>query len=147
VRETWFELQGRRLFLSHWPVDKADIQSVEAPEGAVLDPSSYRVEKESGKLALNDAPTLPVSVTYTGGYALPDEAPDDLKNATLLFVREGRIAAMREATTGLKSISHKDSRVMFNPTPTGLFGTGGSSSTDAIRAAHALVYHYGRLEV
>jgi hypothetical protein len=46
-------------------------------------------------------------------------------------------------------VSHKDSRVMFfDPNQTGGGSSGaGASSTEAIRAVHAMLYHYSRLEV
>jgi len=150
VRETWRDLQGRRIFLSHWPVKDADIESVESPRGSVLDPSTYELEEQSGKLSIFTARAEPIVVTYTGGFNLPDEAPDDLKNAAGLFVRKGRTEAQRESTAGIRSISHKDQRVMFfdpNANQGSSGSSGGSGNTEAIRAAHALLYHYSRLEV
>jgi hypothetical protein len=149
VRETWRDINDRRLFLSHWPVKEDDIESVESPRGAILDPTTYELEEASGKLSIFAARSEPIVVIYTGGYNLPDEAPDDLKNAASLMVRQGRTEAQREATAGIKSISHKDQRVMFfDPNQAG----GGSSSSggsgvENIRAAHALLYQYSRLEV
>jgi hypothetical protein len=111
----------------------------------VLDPSTYELEEASGKLSLFTARTEPIDVTYTGGFNLPDEAPDDLKDATFILVRKGKTDAERGATAGIRSISHKDQRVMFfDPNAQGSSGTG---STEAIKAVHALLYHYSRLEV
>jgi hypothetical protein len=130
-------------------VKEDDIESVESPRGAILDPTTYELEEASGKLSIFAARSEPIVVIYTGGYNLPDEAPDDLKNAASLMVRQGRTEAQREATAGIKSISHKDQRVMFfDPNQAG----GGSSSSggsgvENIRAAHALLYQYSRLEV
>src|SRR5215471_8828578 len=47
VDETWREVGSRRLFLSHWPVKTADIQSVESPRGTLLDPSLWELEEGS----------------------------------------------------------------------------------------------------
>jgi hypothetical protein len=152
LSETWYDLQDRRVFLSHFPVKAADVHSVEAPRGTVLDPSAYELEEGSGKIRFKSVPvSQPIVVTYTGGYVLPDEAPDDLKNAASILVRRGRTEAQREATAGIRSISHKDQRVMFfDPNQSqggGAASQGGGVSVEAIRAVHALLYHYSRLEV
>ena len=150
VRETWRDLQGRRVFLSHWPVKEADIVSVEAPYGTLMAGTDYELEEGSGKLSLFGSRAEPIVVTYTGGFNLPDEAPDDLKNAASILVRKGRTESQREATAGIRSISHKDQRVMFfdpNQSSGGGSSSTGGASTEAIRAVHALLYHYSRLEV
>jgi len=152
VRETWRDLQGRRIFLSHWPVTEDDIESVEAPRGggSLVAGTDYELEERSGKLSLFGARTEPIVVTYTGGFDLPSEAPDDLKNAASILVRKGRTESQREATAGIRSISHKDQRVMFfdpNQSSGGGSSSTGGASTEAIRAVHALLYHYSRLEV
>jgi hypothetical protein len=148
VRETWRDINDRRLFLSHFPAKEEDIESVEAPRGALIPGTDYEFEEASGKLSLFGSRAEPIVVTYTGGYNLPDEAPDDLKNIAGLLVRNGRTEAQREATAGIKSISHKDQRVMFfDPNTGGGSSTSTSGGTESLRAAHALLYHYSRLEV
>jgi hypothetical protein len=149
VRETWRSLQGNRIFLSHWPVKEDDIESVEAPRGTLQPEIDYELEEASGKLSLFGARAEPIVVTYTGGFDLPDEAPNDLKSAAAILVRKGRTEAQQEATAGIRSISHKDSRVMFfDPNKTSSGGsTSNGSGGEAIRAVHALLYHYSRLEV
>jgi len=152
VRETWRHLQDRRVFLSHWPVLEEDIESVESPRGTLLPGTDYELEEGSGKLSLFGARTEPIVVTYTGGFDLPDEAPNDLKSAAAILVRKGRTEAQQEATAGIRMISHKDSRVMFfDPNTASRSGGGSGSSTgtssEAIRTVHALLYHYSRLEV
>jgi len=150
VRETWRDVQDRRLFLSHWPVKEEDIESVEAPRGSLITGEDYELEEGSGKLSLFGPRTEPIVVTYTGGFNLPDEAPDDLKNAAGILVRRGRTEAQREATAGIRSISHKDSRVMFfdpNQASGGGSSSGAGVSSETLRTVHALLYHYSRLEV
>jgi hypothetical protein len=151
VRETWRCLGSRRIFLSHWPATEDDIESVEAPRGALVPGTDYEFEEASGKLELFGSRAEPIVVTYTGGYNLPDEAPDDLKNAASILIRHGRMAAQRDATAGIRSISHKDSRVMFfdpNQSSGGNAASGADGgSMEAIRAVHAMLYHYSRLEV
>src|SRR5262252_6374791 len=41
----------RRVFLSHWPVKEADMQSVVLVDGTVLDASAYELEEGSGKVS------------------------------------------------------------------------------------------------
>jgi hypothetical protein len=147
VRETWRDLESRRLFLSHWPVKDGDIELVESPVGSVLDPGAYELEERSGKVSIFNGITEPISITYTGGFELPDDAPDALKQAAILLVRTARTQAAREATSGIRSISHKDARVMFfdpNQASRGQVTTTTSGGTDAVKA---LLYHYTRLEI
>ena len=90
----------------------------------------------------------PIVVTYTGGYKLPDEAPDALKQACTLFVRADRADAQRQATAGIRSLSHKEARVMFFDPNAGSGGSGGGSSASKVLvAAHALLMHYVRIQV
>lgn len=152
VRETWRDFEppyntaSLRLFLSHWPVKAADLTSIEAPRGSVLDPSAYELEEKPGKVELfNGACSEPVVVTYSGGYTLPDEAPNDLKQAVGLLIRQYRQMAI--IGSGLRTIAHKESRVQyFSPKdmmavqPT----TGGGSVANAL---DSLLSHYRRIEV
>jgi hypothetical protein len=150
VRETWRDLGSRRVFLSHWPVKEEDIESVESPRGTLMIGEDYELEEGSGKLSLFADRAEPIVVTYTGGFALPDGAPDDLKNAAGILIRQARMAAQRALTSGIRSISHKDSRVMFfDPLQSGNSAASGATggSLEAIRAVHAMLYHYSRLEV
>jgi hypothetical protein len=150
VRETWRDLGSRRVFLSHWPVKEEDIESVESPRGTLMIGEDYELEEGSGKLSLFADRAEPIVVTYTGGFTLPDGAPDDLKNAAGILIRQARMAAQRALTSGIRSISHKDSRVMFfDPLQSGNSAASGATggSLEAIRAVHAMLYHYSRLEV
>ena len=146
VRETWRDTNDRRIFLSHWPVRDEDIEIVEI--GGVAT-SNWELEEHSGKMSFYGGITTPVTVTYTGGYDLPFEAPDDLKNAASLLMRQAKTEAQQQATAGIRSISHKGARVMFfDPSKT---SSSTSSSvgggTESLRAVHALLYHYSRIEV
>jgi hypothetical protein len=124
VIETWREEDNGRLFLSHWPVREADIQTVYACwDGytTVLDSSQYELEEASGKLSFITNPggsqstpwTWPTAVTYTGGYDLPAETPLPLKQATTILIMEARMRLQQAQVAGIRSISHKESRVMF----------------------------------
>jgi hypothetical protein len=152
VRETWRDFEppyntaSRRLFLSQWPVKEEEITSVEAPRGTPLDPSSYEVEEKPGKLELfNGGGGDPIVVTYSGGYKLPDEAPDELKQAVGLMIRQYRFQNV--LASGVRTVAHKESRVQyFSPKdmvavqPT----TGGVSISNTI---DSLLSHYRRIEV
>lgn len=148
VRETWrdfeppYSIASRRLFLSHWPVKEADVTSVEAPRGTVLDPSAYEIEEKPGKLELFNGGGEPIVVTYSGGYSLPDEAPNDLKQAVGLLIREYRQMAI--ISRGVRLVEHGDARVQYfslrdmavQPTTSGFSN-----------ALENLLSHYRRIEV
>lgn len=119
VTETWREIYDGRLFLTHWPVKEADIESVSSA-GYSWPVEAYELEEASGKLsnvtiyaAESTAWAQSVIVTYTGGFILPDEAPLPLKQATVMLMREERVTAQQSAVAGIRQLTHKDSRVMF----------------------------------
>jgi len=114
VRESWRDVGDRRVFLSHWPVKEEDIESVESPGGTVLGSSSYELEEASGKVSCFGGWAEPVVITYTGGFTLPDDAPDALKSATALVLLQEKTRAMTAQVAGIRMLSHKDSRVMFH---------------------------------
>jgi hypothetical protein len=149
VRETWRCLGDHycaatvRVFLTHFPVLEADIQKVEGPNGTVLDPATYELEEGSGKLQVFNGYSEPLVVTYTGGYDLPDEAPDALKRAISLMVSSSRTEAAQAAVTGVRMIAHKDSRIMYhNPAQAAKASSGGGSS--ATQAVNSLLKSFTR---
>ena len=117
VEETWRgdppPLENYRIFLTHYPVADADIESVGSPSGAPIDSANYELENASGKLTLLSASADPIVVTYTGGYTLPDGAPQAVKAATQLMVQEARTQILRGFTPGLRMVMHGDTRVMY----------------------------------
>ena len=117
VEETWRgdppPYERARIFLTRYPVDDADIESVAAPGGASIDAANYELENASGKLTLLSASADPIVVTYTGGYDLPDGAPQAIKAATQLMVQEARTQILRGFTPGLRMVMHGDTRVMY----------------------------------
>jgi hypothetical protein len=151
VQETWrgdlppFECP--RLFLTHYPVADADIVSVESPRGSVLDPSVYEIENKSGKLRVNGAWPEPITVTYSGGYKLPDEAPDALKAAAGLLIQAARIQMRLNATSGIRSISHRESRVQFFDVQQMTGATQAGPLGAATETVNALLYKYVRFYV
>jgi len=150
VQESWREVGNGRLYLTHWPVEEDDIESVTTGGStAPLDPTTYELEEDSGKLATynggwNAPPTV---VIYTGGYDLPDDAPLPLKQACLLMVRDSKLAAARLSITGIRSLSHKDSRVQFfdytKPPP----AVAGGAKMTGDPAVDAILYHYIKIWV
>ncbi len=116
-----------RLWLSHYPVES--ITSVETPAGTLLDPSSYRLERLTGKLTIPGAWGVPIIVTYSGGYDLPDEAPVELRGVVSNLIRSSRTEAAAASTggSGIRMLAHKESRVIYF-SPKDMAG-GGSTGT------------------
>jgi hypothetical protein len=136
-----------RVFLSHYPLDVGETIAVETPTGTPLDPSTYAIESKSGKIELLATNTEPIKVTYWGGYVLPDETPPALKQAAMLMIREGQAMMQRLSVSGIRSIAHKESRVMYFDANQQL-AKGPSGATGMInQVANNLLMHYVRLEV
>jgi hypothetical protein len=119
VEETWrgdtkpFDTDSGRVFLTHYPVADADIETVTGPDGTDLS-GGYELENASGKLQFFDISwSEPIRITYTGGYDLPEDAPPALKQALALLVQGARVWQARSLTAGVRSISHRESRVQF----------------------------------
>jgi hypothetical protein len=119
VDETWrgdtkpFDTDQGRVFLTHYPVVAADIKSVTGPDGSDLS-TAYELEERSGKLQFfNVSWSEPIRINYSGGYLLPDDAPAALKQALALLVQSARVWQSRSLTAGVRSISHRESRVQF----------------------------------
>lgn len=147
LNESWREIGGTRLFLTHWPVAEADLVSV-SMNGGALDPSTYELEERSGKISLFTPVTEPVVVNYTGGYLLPDDAPEALQQATIVLVRAGRTEAAVASVSGIRSISHKDARVMFfDANRVTSSQQAAQTMTPAMKTVEALLYHYMRFWV
>jgi hypothetical protein len=119
VAETWrgdtkpFDTDNARIFLTHYPVSPTDIVQVTGPDGSDLS-QSYELEQKSGKLQFfNCSWSEPIRITYSGGYQLPDAAPPALKQALTMLVQIARVWQSRSLTAGVRSISHRESRVQF----------------------------------
>jgi hypothetical protein len=139
---------ARRLFLSHWPVDPADIESVESPLGTVLDPSLYEIETKSGKLSSLAGPFIePVVVTYWGGYVLPDQCPRALKQACALLNVQSKLLAQLGSVGGIKLLSHKQARVGFHDPVQMLEAAMGGKGAPTQMQVMNLLSHYMRYEV
>jgi hypothetical protein len=153
VRETWRCVNVddctpmTRLFLSHYPVVEDDIVSIESPSGtALVADTDYVVEERSGKIELMTGAIDPIVVHYSGGYAVPDDTPPALKAALELMIREAQALLQRLGAGGIRSLTHKEARVMFYD-PLALLGKQKGLFGFAATAANALLMHYVRLEV
>ncbi|UPK03109.1 hypothetical protein [Bradyrhizobium sp. 170] len=150
VQETWrgdlMPFDSPRLFLTHYPVADDDIESVESPRGSIINAAAYEIENGSGKLRIEGAWSEPITVIYTGGYALPDGAPDTLKAATGLLIQGARSEMTTTAVSGIKSISHRESRVQFMEGG-GQSSGGGGALSKAADTVNALLYKYMRFHV
>jgi hypothetical protein len=151
VEETWrgdaMPFDSPRLFLTHYPVVDADVVSVESPRGSIVDPTLYEVDNKSGKMRMDNAWAEPVTVTYSGGYKLPDEAPPALKAATGLLIQAARIQMRLNLTSGIRSISHRESRVMFFDVQQMTGSKGSGPLAAAADTVNSLLYSYMRIEV
>jgi hypothetical protein len=134
----------KRLFVTHYPIDPDATLTLESPTGSPLDPSTYAIEAKSGKVELLQTWAEPITITYSGGYVLPQECPPALKQATELMIREGQALAQRFLNSGIRSISHKEARVMFFDPLSLLMKAQGLGF--ATTAANALLMHYVRFE-
>jgi len=163
LTEYWTGLSSNRIYLSHWPVVASDIEDVESPMGSpvtpwdqINNPNGWKLEERSGKLEIMgaDVPAQPIFVKYKGGFNLPDDTPNTLprpslnalKQATELVIWEMRALSMRMQTSGIRSISHKEARVMFYD-PLAMFKGGGPGAGSAHSAIDALLMHYVRIQV
>jgi len=120
VAETWTCVNMdetnamKRLFVSHYPLDPGYAIVVQNSSVGVFDPSTYVTEIKSGKIELlGGCPSEPITVQYAGGYESPDDVPPALKQAAAIMIRETMAMMQRFAVGGIRSISHKDSRVMY----------------------------------
>jgi hypothetical protein len=143
VVETFREIENpiSRLYLSRYPVKREDIVSIEA-DGMPLD---YDVDGQSGKLTLvgGNVWADSVIIEYAGGYAIPNEVPYALRQATLLITRDAYYA-MQRGDASIRQISHKESRISyFDPSKTG--GSSSSGGTPGQEAAKNLLQRYTRL--
>lgn len=149
VIETFLEVDDQlRIFLSQWPVNLDKPFVVEENGIELIMDTDYDVDVEKGRLTRFGAMwTEPVIVTYTGGYDLPHKAPPALQQAALLGTREAYFLAIR-GDSSIRSVSHKESRVMFFDPNTALKSLSGGSSgaSPAQRAIDSLLAHYMRIE-
>jgi len=137
----------KRIFVSHYPIDESQTISVESPVGSVLDPTDYVIEQKSGKIELLQTSDEPIMVTYSGGYKLPTDTPPALKQAIVFMIREAQAHMQRFAVSGIKSITHKDSRVMYFDVNATIAKQQGKGIGIVSPVANSLLMKYVRMEV
>jgi hypothetical protein len=134
VEETFYQLEDscytQRLYLSRWPVVLGDILTFTQNgndlkgylvSGGPIPPGasspSCVLEEKTGTIYLpsNLGPwTGIIDLTYSGGYALPDEAPGALKFCVEALIRESYMSWIRNpALFGVRQIAHKESRIGY----------------------------------
>lgn len=151
VTEIWREHQGR-IYLTHWPVKEIDVEKV-ATGNVTLFADEYEIEEASGKVsnvANGTGPSsldwaAPATITYTGGFDLPDEAPLPLKQATALLIRGERQHAQQSTVSGIRMIAHKEKRVMFYDPNAAAAKQVSATSSPSFVAAKALLGSYMRI--
>jgi hypothetical protein len=159
VEETFYQLndQGNppstmRLYLSRWPVKKADIESIaHSVDGSGTSDdllpdadATWFLEELTGTLYRrpDQGPWVDtIDVVYSGGYALPDDAPPDLTFAAEAAIREQYYLALRNPNTfGVRQLAHKESRISYYPP--NMFLTSGNPQT--WQTLQAVLVHYTR---
>jgi hypothetical protein len=154
VIETWrgdtmpLDTDNGRIFLTHYPVADADLETISGPDGTNIT-GGWELENASGKLQFFSATwSAPIRITYTGGYDLPEDTPPALKQALALLVNNARIYHSRSLTSGVRSISHRESRVQFFDVNAAMAKMGGNTPMGfASEMINSLLYKYTRIYV
>jgi len=120
VNEIFFNaVDEDRLYFSVWPVKSTDISKMELNGVNVLGDEgiNWVLEEETGTLFRPFDPwNGTLNVTYSGGYKIPAETPDDLKRAAAVAMRDDYYTYIRGTVlSGVRMISHKHARVMYYP--------------------------------
>jgi hypothetical protein len=129
------------VYLTRYPVEAADITLIESPAGTPIDPASFLLEENTGRLVLLGGCASEIYVEYSGGYHLPDDAPLPLRQAIQLRLRQFKSQEAQEATggSGIRMIAHKDSRVMYFAPKDMVAGGGSTSGGVSVSAADSAV--------
>jgi len=118
VDETFYDVVNiARLYFSRWPVKLSDIETFTVDGVDIRTDPSWVLEEKTGMLYKPGAVwNGDIDCIYSGGYKLPEDAPDDLKRVALLCAREDYYIYLRGAImSGVRSVSHKHARVQFYP--------------------------------
>lgn len=140
---------AKRLQMTHYPIEV--VSSVLDNTGTKLvENTDYEIDYESGKITrLQTTWSEPSTFIYTGGYDLPAKAPQALRQATTLMIREGYYATLRGDAT-IRMVSHKDSRVIyFDPSSMikAVGSGGGGAGSPARHAIESLLTAYMHYEI
>jgi hypothetical protein len=89
--------------------------------------NDYDIDPASGRLWFANYWANPISVIYSGGYDLPEQAPARLQQAVIQAVNEGRTIGSRDPS--IREVQHGDTRIgYFTPT----LGTGSTGYLSAV---------------
>ena len=160
VEEQFFDMANMSdlLFLSHAPMARVGTPPNDDYDEVVFEGSTqlvrnvdYDFEPASSKFFRKNGTAWaePVTITYTGGYDLPEESPMALRQAVMLLTREMYYASIRGDST-IRSVSHKDARVMYfdpNLLAAKSLGAAGGGGSPAHRAIHDLLTHFTRYAI
>jgi hypothetical protein len=99
---------------------------------------AYELDRKNGRLWTTGNFADVVSVTYSGGYDLPEEAPARLQSAVIEAINETRVAGGRDPS--ISSVQHGDTRISYFSSATATASSGFLSATveDLIRAYRRL---------
>jgi len=73
--------------------------------------SDYELDPVTGRLWFDSWCSGAVSVSYSGGYDLPEEAPARLQRAVIVAVNEGRTSGTRDPS--IREVQHGDARISY----------------------------------
>ena len=73
--------------------------------------SDYELDPVTGRLWCAGWCNGAVSVSYSGGYDLPEEAPARLQRAVIVAVNEGRTSGTRDPS--IREVQHGDTRISY----------------------------------
>jgi hypothetical protein len=97
--------------------------------------ADYELDPPTGRLWLPNGGAWqgPVTVTYAGGYDLPEEAPARLQRAVIEAVNESRTSGSRDPN--VREVQHGDTRIAYftSPLATGSSGYLSAPVIDLIR--------------
>jgi hypothetical protein len=141
---TQVDTYHNRIYLSRYPVKT--ISAIAEDGEALVQGTDFDLDSASGLITRTDSAWyMPLTVTYTGGYDLPNAAPRALRQAALLMTREAYNAISR-GDASIRMVSHKDSRVIYFD-PNAKSGATASSGSPARRAVGDLLKHFTRFWV
>jgi hypothetical protein len=146
VEEKFSELDSsgsNRIFLSHYPV--TNIDSVDDGGTLLEEDVGYSLDANSGTLTrLGGVWTDPVSVIYTGGYDLPNDAPIALQQAAMMMTKEAYTASSPSGGAAIRMVAHKESRIMYYDPNKASSSSSSGGSSPARRASADLLKHFMR---
>lgn len=127
------------LTLSLYPVE--EIVELESSSGVT---DEYHFDPASGRIWMANFAATPwpgsISVSYSGGYSLPEESPARLQKAVIEAVREGLTMGARDPS--IREVQHGDTRISYFTSTTSTASSGYLSAPVA-----DLVRPYRRLYV